>query len=298
MIKKKALVTGATGFIGSHLVKRLIEDNWDVHIIIRKGSNLHLLKSVLSRLTVHYFDGKTQRLISIIKHSKPNVVFHLASLFKAQHEAKDVGPLIQSNLLFATQLVEAMVENKVFAFVNTGTSWQHYKNESYDPVCLYAATKQAFETILKYYTEAYPLKVITLKLFDTYGPGDNRPKLFSLFHNAIKNKNSLLMSPGDQLIDIVFVSDVVDAFLLAANRILRHNIKSEDYAVSSGKPITLQTLVRLYEHVTGIKIPIKWGARPYRFREVMKPWNIGRTLPGWRPKIKLIDGIKRINGID
>ena len=69
---------------------------------------------------------------------------------------------MSSNITFGTQLVEAMVANGCYQFVNTGTSWQHYENDEYNPVNLYAATKQAFEDILRYYVETSALRVITL----------------------------------------------------------------------------------------------------------------------------------------
>jgi nucleoside-diphosphate-sugar epimerase len=146
--KRIALITGGTGYVGSSLAKRLISNRWEVHIIVRAGSSLASLSSVEKQVHLHEHDGSTDGLVSIMETVKPNVVFHLASLFLAQHTHKDVVPLIQSNITFATQLVEAMVQNNVKNLVNTGTSWQHFENKRYSPVCLYAATKQAFEAVL------------------------------------------------------------------------------------------------------------------------------------------------------
>ncbi len=234
-------------------------------------------------------------MLDILNETKPKIVFHLASLFLSEHQSKDIEPLINSNILFGTQLVEAMVKNEVFKIVNTGTSWQHYNNEDYNPVCLYAATKQAFEDILKFYVEATPLRVITLKLFDTYGPNDPRPKLFNLLKKALRDQTPLSMSPGEQLIDIVYIDDVIDAFIIAAQRLLNDMVKkNEEYAVSSGNPLQLKDIVEFYEKTIGKKLPIEWGTRPYRSREVMKPWNRFKTLPNWKPKIGLEEGISRL----
>ena len=292
---KTALVTGATGFVGSHLVRRLVGDGWDVHLIVRPQSVLGLIEDLKDRVIPHVYDGSVACLIDIVAKSKPAVVFHLASLFLAQHRSEDVEPLVASNILFAAQLVEAMAVNGVHQLVNTGTSWQHFENRAYSPVNLYAATKQAFEAILQYYLETTPLRVITLKLFDTYGPGDPRPKLFTLLRRVAEGQEPLAMSPGEQLIDLVHIDDVVDAFVLAAERLLSTvAIGHECYSVSSGNPLKLRDLVELYGRVTGKALPITWGGRSYRPREVMIPWNMGLVLPGWRPQVGLKEGIRRM----
>ena len=288
---QRVLITGSTGFIGSHLARRLVSDGWNVHIIIRKNSNLKQIKDILSSITVHKYNGSID---DIFKTARPVIVYHLASLFIVEHQPKDIDQLIRSNILLGTQLVEAMVKNGVYKMVNTGTSWQHYNNKDYNPVNLYAATKQSFESILGFYTESSPLKIITLKLFDTYGPGDSRPKLFNLLKKLAKG-TSLLMSGGKQLIDIVYIDDVVKAYMIAAQRLLSNKVKKiENYAVSSTHPISLRNIVTVYEKVTRTALPIKWGARSYRPREVMTPWNRGEKLPGWNPQIPLEEGIRRI----
>jgi len=290
-----ALVTGATGFVGSHLVRRLIKEGWETHIITRSSSNLTQLEDIAGKVIVHQHDGTTSSMINIVKDVEPEIVFHLASLFLAQHTSEDIERLVQSNLLFGTQLAEAMTLQGVTKLINTGTSWQHYENEDYNPVCLYAATKQAFEDMLKFYVEASELKVITLKLFDTYGPDDPRPKIFTLLRKVAEERTELAMSPGEQLIDLVYIDDVVEGYLLAAKRLMDNKVSSmEEYAISSGNPISLKDLIAVYGRAIGKLLPIKWGGRTYRFREVMVPWNKGERLSGWKPRIGLAEGIKRM----
>ena len=292
--KRVALVTGATGFVGGHLVRRLLRDGWEVHILSRTGSRL-LDVPEFCQMSNHVHDGSTECMVRCVAQAKPDVVFHLASLFLAQHASKDILALIQSNVLFGNQLLEAMKVNEITRIINTGTSWQHYDNEEYNPVCLYAATKQAFEAMLEYYVQACGIKAITLQLFDTYGPGDLRPKLFQLLNKAATTGETLDMSAGEQLIDIVHIDDVIDAYLIAAQRLLTEKISShERYAVSSEKPLPLKELVQFYAEVTRQTINVNWGARAYRYREVMLPWNRGVFLPGWRQRIALIDGVKTL----
>ena len=297
MNPRKALITGGTGFIGSALCRRLVTDGWDVHLVVRNESAFSQLDGILDRITLGVHDGSTEGIQAILRKTKPTTVFHLASLFLVEHKPADIEPLIQSNIVFGTQLVEAMAANGVYELVNTGTSWQHFESHEYNPVCLYAATKQAFENILTFYVKVTPLRVITLKLFDTYGPNDPRNKLFNLLRRAAKTQVPLAMSPGEQLVDLVYLDDVVEAYLEAARRLSEPEVQQEAYAVSSGSPIRLKELVQIYSRVTGIPVPVEWGHRPYRFREVMIPWNKGRSLPGWLPRINIEEGIRRMEVI-
>ncbi len=292
-----ALLSGATGFIGSNLASRLVSSGWCVHAISRFGSTMPDIPE-FAHVVNHVHDGSMESMLDCVTQAKPDVVFHLASKTQAEHKPEDVGPLIQSNILFGNQLLEAMRANGVNKLVNTGTFWQHYNNEDYNPVCLYAATKQAFEALLEYYIQACGFKAITLTLFDTYGPNDPRPKLFHLLSKAARSKESLDMSAGEQLIDLVHIDDVVEAYLIAAQRLLEGKVtQHEIYAVSSGQPLPLKELVQLYAEVTKQTVNVNWGARPYRYREVMVPWNRGIRLPNWQATIKLADGFNQLTGV-
>jgi nucleoside-diphosphate-sugar epimerase len=294
MTQGAILVTGATGFIGSHLVRRLIGDGWRVHVVVRAESNRIPLDDLGDDVCFHVHDGTTEGMIEIVRDAAPVAVFHLASLFLAQHTSGDVTRLMRSNVEFPAQLLEAMAVNDVRMLINTGTSWQHFRNMEYNPVCLYAATKQAFDAILRFYVDNNGLGAITLKLFDTYGPGDPRPKLVNLFQRAAASGAALAMSPGEQLIDLVYIDDVIDAFMVAFAR-LRAGLAGglEEYGISSEAPLPLKEVAATYAQVSGCPLNIEWGARAYRSREVMQPWTAFERLPGWSPKVDLASGFAR-----
>ena len=289
---KRALVTGASGFIGSNLVRYMENQGWDVHILVRAGSNLTGLGDVILRITVHHHDGSSAGMAEIMAAARPDIVFHLASLFLSNHKTEDIEALVSSNLLFSTQILEAMVMSGVKYLVNTGTSWQHYHSEDYRPVNLYAATKQALECILTYYIDAHSLKATTLLLFDTYGPGDPREKLIPLLWKVATSKQPLKMSPGQQLIELVYIDDVVRAFVMAAEALVNTQTTTHTrYGVSANEPIRLVDLVKEFELVINDTLPIEFGRRPYRQREVMKPWSSSHRVPGWSPETPLKEGI-------
>jgi len=298
MSGKRALVTGATGFVGKHLVRRLVRDGWQVSVLARTTSSIDTVSDIAEKVTAFRHDGSTGGMMDMVREAAPDVVFHLASLFLAQHTPEDVEGLVRSNVLFGTQLLEGMGAAGVTRLVNAGTAWQHYENSDYRPVCLYAATKQAFEAMLEYYVDAFSVNAVTLKLYDTYGPEDTRRKLF-----AVLRENSLLgtpidMSPGEQIMDVVYIDDIVEAFVTAAGLLMEGRLQgSRRYALSSGAPLRLRDLVETYARVTGRELKVNWGSRPYRHREVMVPWDRGMPLPGWEPRINLESGIRLIEDI-
>jgi len=291
---KRTLVTGSTGFIGSHLIHRLISEGWEVHALLRSSSNKEKLLPFVNSIIIHLYGGCISNLNQIFQKIKPDVVFHLASVFLSQHTSMDIDKLIASNVLFPTQLLDAMVSTGCNRIVNTGTSWQHAEQKDHCPVNLYAASKQAFEEILNYYVNAYPLKACSLHLFDTYGPNDPRPKLINLLNRNRLSGEKLAMSPGEQLIDLVYIDDVVEAFLVAENYLEQQAHPHEVYSVSSGALLRLKDLVAAYEKITESQLNIDWGGLPYRPMEVMTPWRSGRKVPGWNPKVNLVEGLGKI----
>lgn len=271
----RLLITGATGFVGINLCKKLQELDVSFSCLTRVGSKVELLEE--NHMDYFVFDGKPESLIEYMQYGKFDGVVHLASLFVADHKKEDIEQLILSNVLLGTKLLDASVACSVKWFLNTGTFWQHYNGEKYNPVNLYAATKQAFEDIAKYYSEASGIKFVTLKLNDTYGPNDTRRKIFTLWDEVSKNGEELGMSPGKQCIDIVHIDKVIDAYIYLIYALQSNYLHCDEdsFYVTSGRKITLQELAKEYEDSNNVRLNIKWGAREYRKREVMNPKCIG-----------------------
>jgi nucleoside-diphosphate-sugar epimerase len=289
----RALVTGAAGFVGGALVRRLLADGWEVHALLGPTCRREALAPVRDRITAHDHDGGMERMLAIVRAARPDVAFHLASLFLTDHRPDQLQDLVASNILLGAQLAEALAAAGPARLVNTGTSWQHFGTGGYRPVNLYAATKQALEDLLAYYHDARGLACTTLKLFDTYGPRDPRPKLVRLLLEAARSGAPLGLSPGEQVLDLVHVDDVAAAFAHAAGRLLAEPEPRLERFLVAGERLTVRQLVAVIEAATGRPVAARWGERPYRPREVMEPLaaGAGLRLPGWAPAIPLRDGL-------
>jgi nucleoside-diphosphate-sugar epimerase len=287
----KIVVTGATGFIANAIVERLLNGGHTIYCIIRETTDT----SKLNSQTKTFIDnGNTENLNNFFKEITPDGVLHLASLVLVNHTLEDIEPLIISNILFSTRLLEASTNSQTKWFINTGTFWQNYNDEVYNPVNLYAATKQAFENIAKFYYETQKINFVTIKLNDTFGADDTRSKIFNLWGRSVANNENLGMSPGEQIIDISYIDNIVDAYIIMLTQLQKDKnfqYAGEVYAVNSEDRMSLKELAILYSDVIQMDVDITWGSRPYRDREVMVPWTQGKAVPGWKQKIPLRDAI-------
>ena len=281
----RVLVTGATGFIGAALTRRLLDDGHTVAVVQRQAA-----PSVDAPCTRVVWDGDATGFIKAIESWKPNCVFHLATHFVSQHQTNDLSSLIDANVSLGTALLDAC-HTIGSTIVITGSSWQHVGGSSYHPFSLYAATKQALFDIAVYYKQV-GTDVREVSFFDTYGPGDKRGKLISLLLDAAASGETLDMSSGQQLIDLLYVSDAVEA-LLAAARILEPESMADARLVArSCVPITIRDLVLAIERAIDTPVSVQWGKRPDRVNEMLTSWEFGNPIPGWAPRVDLVAGIQ------
>lgn len=287
------LVTGATGFVGRNLCGQFAQSKGNtIFALIRPTSVTDGLDPKIHLLP---YDNDIAQLAETLKKRNVEGVVHLASLFLPTHQPTDIDRLVDGNLRLGMHVLEAAVLANIRWFINTSSFWQHYRNRRYSPVALYAATKQAFETILQYYRESSNLDIVTLELFDTYGPDDKRPKLLNLLKRAWSSGDKLLLSPGRQQLNMVYIDDVVDAYILLMEKIhsASHELRPY-YCVSARELLSLRDVVRVFSEVVGQDLAIEWGGKPYRKREIMNPKPLYPLIPGWAQKYSLEAGIRRM----
>lgn len=292
----KILVTGATGFIGQNLISLLLNKNYEIHCIVRVNSDISKLEK---NLKIFQYDENIDNLIEYFQEQQFDGVIHLASLFLATHTKDDISNLIASNIQFGTELLEACKSSNAKWFINTGTFWQNYEDEEYNPINLYAATKEAFENIAKFYTETSDLIFTTIKLNDTFGPNDTRNKVFNLWSKIAKSGETLEMSAGEQIIDISYIEDVISAYDILVTHLnsdRKNEFKNKEFVVTNNEKMSLKKLSKVFEEATNTKLNIVWGGRAYRQREVMIPYTKGTTVPNWEQKYSLKEAIIKTIG--
>ena len=280
----KILVTGCNGFIGQHLCARLRKEH-EVFYLARPHNPMQLPGA--NGATFFFENNNIGALSRFLRDNRIEGIIHLASLYLQAHKEEDIPDLILSNIYFGTAVLEAASKADVKWFINTGTIWQNFNapdgSDIYCPVNLYAATKQAFMDVAKFYSETTNMRICTLKLCDTYGPNDTRRKIYSLFEEVARTGEILQMSAGEQKLDILHVDDVVEGFARLAEMMHNGETLNDEYVLSSGRQLTLRELAAKYEKEHNIHLNIDWGTRPYRNREVMNPYK-GNVLPGWGPR--------------
>lgn len=287
----KFLVTGATGYLGQNIVKRLLVLNEEVHIVVRENSDLSGFENFKKIVNIHSYDGSIESMCQIFHKAKPECVIHLAAKYVSEHTTDDIQAIFESNILLGMHLLEGMKVSKCKRLITTGTNWQNAEGKAYKPVNLYAATKEAFEDLAMHYVYQEEIQVISLRIYDTYGPKDKRSKMINLFEKCKNSNETLEMSPGEQLLGMVYIEDVVSAYEVAVNRIMKMSQASmEVFYLTPIKFYSLKEIAQCYQKIMETKLNIVWGARPYRKREVMKPY-IGMRLPGWEPIIDLQMGL-------
>lgn len=292
----KILITGATGFIGQSLVSFLVKKNIEVFCLVRKNSDI---SKIDKNVSIVISNCNTNNLIDLFLKEKFDGVIHLASLFLSEHKVEDIEDLISSNILFGTKLLEASKLGKVKWFINTGTLWQNFNNDDYNPVNLYAATKESFQNIAKYYIETSDLIFCTIKINDTFGPNDTRNKIFNLWLKISQTQELFEMSPGEQIIDISYIEDIVNAYYILLTHLNSKNFasfKNRTFVIASKKRVTLKELAKIFEKATNLKLNIVWGGREYREREVMNPSSKYETIPDWEPQYEIEEAIKKTIG--
>src|SRR4030042_5324145 len=180
---KVILVTGANGFIGSHLTRKLLGEGAQVHVFLKKDTNQFRIQDIINELTLWYGDLKDyQSLCSCIRHSRPQIIFHLAALINVNRIPELIEPMIDINIKGTLNILRGVIEEKIDleCFINTGSSEEYgnglvpfNENQREIPVSPYSASKVATTYFCQMLQKSIGLPIITLRPFLVYGPGQD-----------------------------------------------------------------------------------------------------------------------------
>lgn len=279
----RILITGGTGYVGRHVVAQCQRQGWDCFVATRGEI------AAGDDATVQY-DGTLASARLIIAACRPDCVIHVAAAVVGEHRPEEVETILQGNIVYPTNLLEAMREQGCRLFVNTASFWQHYEQAVYRPTNLYAASKQAFEDVLAHYVERGEVAAASLVLYDNYGPGDPRPKIVRLLVEAALAGTPLETTAGEQVVDLTHIDDVASAYVAAVLALAADPTPAAHRWFVSGERLRLADLAMLVDQVTGAR-SATLGSRPYRPREIFVPIPPGERVPEWRPSVRLVDEI-------
>jgi CDP-paratose synthetase len=281
------LLTGGSGYVGKSLINQLAKNKlFNIFSVVRTKSDLPK--------NVKAIDYDSDFKENIIK-SNPDFVIHLASYLTSSSEIEETNKLIQANITFGTVLLDALKVCNIKLFINTGSySEYHFNTGDLNPTYFYSATKTAFRSILKYYSELKKFKVVHVIPYTIYGGVYTKMKILDILFGSLDSNEKIKLSPGLQLLDFIHISDVVDFYIhvIENSHILQHH---ESYHLGSGRVINLQELAIKIEKLTGKKIQAQWGAQIQRERDTTYACapiaKLKETL-NWNPKISLDEGLK------
>jgi nucleoside-diphosphate-sugar epimerase len=301
---RRVLVTGATGFLGRHLVRALVAARAQTHAVVRAVApdQPSLVPTSDDRLHLHVCDlTDGPSLAEIVGRIDPEVVFHLAA-YGTTPSQRDVELIDRVNIGGTINLWNAL-DGGPCRFVHAGTSGEYgdasgplAESRACQPRSRYAAAKHAAITISQGRAAESGSEVAVLRPFGPYGDGDRPERLIPyIIHRLLAGERAEL-SAGDQVRDFSHVDDHVSAMLLAATATLPSAIVV--YNVGSGQPITVRRLAETIAEEVGGDAPLRlaFGARTRRAGESLEMYGdvsaIARDL-GFRVRIDLRDGLRR-----
>jgi nucleoside-diphosphate-sugar epimerase len=301
-IMKRILITGANGFIGSRLVKKLLDSGHEVGIIVRESSDLRRIGTILDRITVFKGDIRNCDDVSeIVAKFTPDAILHLVTYYAVEHTSSEVNVMMETNVMGTINLLESARVNKVKLFVNTSTCAVYEQkdralseNDPVSPQNLYALTKLHAEEACKFYALNYGVDGISLRLFPPYGPGDHERRLIPYLIHSFSMNQIPQMTTGEQKWDFVFVDDIIDAYI-AVISVYPLKEHYEVINIGTGNPWSVKQMVQIIMHMMNKNIGLSWGALPHRKNEVwFNSADIRKAsaLLGWKPVTDIHDGIR------
>jgi len=284
-VTRRALVTGATGFLGSHLARSLSNDGWQVTALQRSSSadspSGDRLRSFGVDVVTFDAMGEVQ---DRARSAEADIAFHLATHYLKDHEPHEVSALLEANVSFGAHLLEGLKGTPTS--VVSALSYFQFSGGAPAPVSLYSATKQAFFDISEYYRVVAGMDITQVVIFDTFGPGDTRKKLVPQLMTAFAEGRPLALGPARQLLNLLYVDDVVAGLMAAASH-------RGDPVVTLRSPqnVTVGELVSALGVVSGRSVDCHFNdaASP---NEALLHAGEWRTPEGWAPPRSLIDGLE------
>ena len=294
------LITGASGFVGSNLIRKLINENQELTILIRNNSDLWRINDLIPKIQTIKTDlSDYEKLEKIISDINPNFVYHLGA-YGGYPFQTNIEKITQVNIVNTINLFESLSKcNNLKLIVNFGSSSEYgikaapmNENDQAMPVTPYGISKLTQTKFAKFYSKNMNLPIVTLRLFSIFGPFEEPGRLvFDIMTSVIKGKTIELSSPFPRR-DYVYVGDVIDAIETVTNA---KNIVGEIFNIGSGVMHSVEDVVNNVLETAKSHNKVLWEAKQKRVFDNVSPWvsdtQKTKKILKWEPKYSFADGL-------
>jgi len=294
----KCLVTGATGFVGSHLVRWLVQQGCHIAILVRPKSILWRLQDVAQYLHViggDLFD--VEKSASSVREFAPEVVFHLGWSSVSVRYRDD--PLQIQNLWGSLNLVQIARDGGCRHWIGLGSQAEYGRYDSTisedsptRPTTLYGITKLSTALLSQRLCDLYGIHFVWLRLFATYGPMDNPTSLIPYVIRTLLDKGKPLLTSGEQRWDYLFIADVVRAIWQTVISPHARGI----FNLGSGEAVAVRRIVEQVRDLINPQLSLEFGKKPYDAgQSMLLEADVSRLhdATGWSPTVSLSDGLRQ-----
>jgi nucleoside-diphosphate-sugar epimerase len=300
--KARVLVTGTTGFVGSHLVPKLVESGYDVYSLERYVTGRYVLGGRREVKTVFGDLRDGYAIKRIVREVRPSVVIHLAAISPVSYSYDHPQEVIETNLLGAVNLAEAClheVDNfKQFLFSSTSETYgngPNPKNEEtlQNPNSPYAVSKVTTEKYLLYMLEAFNFPLTILRNFNTYGRKNNTHFIVERIITQMLTGKRVELGDPNPIRDLVYIDDHVNAYLSCLDN---PNAIGQIFNFGTGVGIRIKDLTDKIANLTGFKGEVCWNTipeRPLDIQVLISDYSKAERVIGWKPEFTLENGLKK-----
>jgi len=287
----KILITGAAGFIGANLTRKLIKTENEINILIKEGSDLWRINDVISNCNVHKINlKKVEDVKNIVKKINPELVYHCAGhgIYPSQ---KDSAEIFSTNILGTFNLLNALNENNnLRRLVNLGSFFEYSTN----PIDPYTISKITQTKLVEHFFKEKKLPAITLRLFTPYGKFDSPGRLIcDLMIALIRNKPLEIFSRYTKR-DFIHIDDVITALEIASQQ---PDITGEIIDVGTRSKISVEEIVSMCNQLSNNKLIINWNDTKQREADILDgDIFLGKQQTqalNWNPSISLETGLRK-----
>jgi nucleoside-diphosphate-sugar epimerase len=292
----KVLITGASGFVGSHVARLLVAEGCEVYALVRESSNRWRIRDILPSMYLRQSDLVAfENVNTYLQEIKPELCIHLAwyAVPGKYLNSQENLDSIQASINLLSQLAELGCKR----FVGIGTCFEYdlslgYLSESSltKPITLYAATKVALSTILQQFAQITEMEIAWIRLFYQYGPMEDERRLIPSVISSLLRDEVVKTTKGEQIRDFLHIEDVASAIWAVA----KSNV-SGVVNVGSGQPVTVGQIALELGNLLGKPDLIHLGALPYRPNDPMficANNELLRKKTDWTQKYNLTTGLK------